>query len=198
MPTFDQWNLLNCSNCKLEPRSIAVNENNLQSCTHCGKQVSVHVYPALLKTLENKVVVDTPVIAEESSCFYHAQKQALVVCDECGRFLCNLCDIEMNGRHVCTACLESPVVAEASVGPKNKFLHYDTIALLLALASILLWFLSPIFSVISLYYCIRHWSTPLSATPRNRWRFVLAALLSIGILCVWGFVVLQLVSGVYS
>ena len=196
MPTFDDWNLLNCSNCKLEPHSIAVNENNLQTCTHCGKQVSVHVYPALLKTLETPVVVDAPVIGEESSCFYHPQKQAMVVCDDCGRFLCNLCDIEMNGRHVCTACLEIPVTNEASVVQKNKFVHYDTIALLWAVACILMWFFSALFSIISLYYCIRHWNTPISATPRNRWRFVVAALFSTGVLCAWGFVLLQLFLGV--
>lgn len=198
MSTLNDWNLLKCSDCKLEPHTILMNEHALQTCEHCGKKISIFVYPALANPPLKVEVPDAPIIAEESSCFYHAGKQASVVCDDCGRFLCNLCDIDIQGRHVCTLCLDNPDISESTSTPKMKQTHYDSIALIWAAACFFLWIFAFIPAGISLYYTIRHWKTPISITHQSRWRFVVATLISIPVLCLSGFFMLQLIGNIFS
>lgn len=40
-------------------------------------------------------------------CSYHADKEAMAACTECGRFICEECRININGKAVCKACIES-------------------------------------------------------------------------------------------
>ena len=72
------------------------------------------------------------VVEGEAACFYHPGKRATVPCGVCGRFLCALCDLELNGRHVCPACLETSRRKGDLRNLDTRRMLYDSAALSLA------------------------------------------------------------------
>lgn len=65
----------------------------------------------------------------EAGCFYHSTKKAAQVCDECGRFLCLLCDVDFNGRHLCPNCLETGQKKGRISKLEKRRVRHDKIAL---------------------------------------------------------------------
>ena len=74
-------------------------------CPRCRAGVEFEVFPALFAGPRLGRAGEALVDASEASCFFHAEKRAAVACESCGRFLCALCDLEMEGRHICPTCL---------------------------------------------------------------------------------------------
>ena len=104
---------------------------------------------------------------DQASCFYHSQKKAVVPCAYCGRFLCALCDVEWDGKHLCPACLETGKKKGKIINHERRRVLYD----------VLFWF--TLFTApIALYIAIRHWNSPTSIVGRSKIRFVLAIMLS--------------------
>ncbi|MDD5707820.1 MAG: B-box zinc finger protein [Kiritimatiellae bacterium] len=156
------------------------------TCGRCGTMAFVRVYPAIYRQNENRQT-SVRAVPGDATCFNHPDKQASSVCDACGRLLCGLCRIDFNERIVCAACLnrERQLVRKRGKGFEAQRVRYDQIALLAALLSPMLWFVSFIVAVFILYLTIRHWRTELSLLPYNRWRLVVASLLAVGILAAW-------------
>lgn len=107
-------------------------------CRGCGHTVQVAVFPAIERVrsgaLPEAIEIDT-----EASCYYHPSSRAAIPCDECGRFLCRLCEIEIDGRHLCPTCFESGVSAN-KLNVETSRTMYDSIALALAtLPTLLTW-----------------------------------------------------------
>jgi hypothetical protein len=115
----------------------------------------------------------------EASCFYHPQSRAAVPCDQCGRFLCSLCDLEIDGRHLCPACLVPAPGAQRTVLLDPRRTMYDTVVLLVAIAPILFWPFLIFSAPATLYLVFRYWKAPRSLVPRTRVRFVIAALFAL-------------------
>ena len=117
----------------------------------------------------------------ESGCFYHPQKKAVRPCDGCGRFLCGLCDCELQGRHFCPACLEAGRTKGKIQSLENQRTLYDSIALALAIYPVVLVF-SIYFTIITapmaLFVAIRYWKSPLGILRRTKTRFVVAIILA--------------------
>jgi len=164
-------------------------EETSTTCGRCGVNTRVLAFPALLRE-------DTPeqtgsrIVADESACFYHANKPARVVCDGCGRFLCALCDIDYRGRHVCASCLESGRAETDGDTFRSRYIHYDTAALAVALFPVVLpffWFFSVISAPVAIFLAIYFWREPMSALPRVRvrWRALLAIALGALQLSLW-------------
>lgn len=40
-------------------------------------------------------------------CHYHEGREAVSACTECGKFICEGCQININGKSVCKTCIES-------------------------------------------------------------------------------------------
>ena len=119
----------------------------------------------------------------EASCFYHPTKKAVLPCESCGRFLCAICDVELNGQHLCPGCLASGKKKGKLKQLENRRTLYDSLALAVAVYPMLLVWPSLVGAPIAIYIAIRHWKAPTSVIPRTRWRAVLAiiiALLQIG------------------
>lgn len=195
MPTFSDLNLLNCTNCMLDVYELDVNSDSPQPCPHCNRKISVHLFPSLVRNPASETHGGQSVIGSESSCYYHPNKSAKVVCDGCGRFLCGLCDIDERGAHQCPGCIERAIENSNGQRGMQRLVRYDTLSLIVCLVGIPLFWMSFITSTISLYYVVRHWRTPLSVQKRYRWRFILAGLFSLGILAGWVFLILGLISG---
>ena len=53
-------------------------------------------------------------------CYYHNDKEVVAACTECGRFICDSCKVNINGKAVCKTCIESGVFEPNSGYKYNK------------------------------------------------------------------------------
>jgi hypothetical protein len=166
-------------------------------CPRCRGRVDITVLPALLRPSTG--ALPQPIQADaEASCFYHAQNRAASPCEECGRFLCRLCEIPMGGKTVCPSCFASGARENKIQDLDRKRTMYDSIALLLAtLPGLMVWpalFTAPA----ALYFVIRYWRAPSSLVPRTRIRYYLAALFALAELAFVGFIIWGISGGRFS
>ena len=125
---------------------------------------------------------------EDASCFYHPRKKAVVPCAQCGRFLCALCDLELDGRHLCPGCVSAARAAGGRAALQNGLLLgnrtlHDKLALAVAALPLIpvFWLFTVLTAPTALVLAIRYWNEPRqSPLPRGRWRLVAAALLALG------------------
>src|SRR5215472_10432910 len=96
-----------CPECHTPVLPSAVNQYSLTSCNGCSSRLEVEVFPALFRQGVPGQAAESLIVEGESSCFFHANKKAVLPCQSCGRFICALCDCELNGDHFCPACLET-------------------------------------------------------------------------------------------
>jgi hypothetical protein len=146
------------------------------------------VFPAMLRPSNGSL--PQPIQTDiEASCFYHAQNRAVSPCEQCGRFLCRLCEIPLGTRTVCPTCFASSARENKIQDLDHKRTMYDSIALLLStLPGLLVWpamFCSPA----ALYFVIRYWRAPSSLVPRTRIRYYLATLCALAELTGIGFII---------
>lgn len=179
-----------CPSCGSAWPVAALNTGRYETCTACGAQVRLHAWPALLRAPENAAPAQAN-LTGEAACFQHPGKMAVAVCDECGRFLCALCDLELNGRHRCASCLQQERTSvQRSTGLfEPRRVLWDNVALSMAALPLLLfmfWFMTLFGAPATLFVVFRFWRRPLSVLPRTRVRFVIAFLLAVGEIIGWG------------
>lgn len=183
---------ITCTKCYRPLPSELFNTPDLTNCPNCGVVLRVDVFPAFFKNITPGRPGETLVVDNESSCFYHPQKKAVIPCDMCGRFLCALCDVDLNGRHLCPSCLESGETKGKLKSLQNHRTLYDGIALRLAIYPMILfffWFFMIITAPIALFIAIRYWNAPSSIVPRTRIRSIIAIILASLQILGWGFFV---------
>lgn len=122
----------------------------------------------------------------DATCFEHTNKRAVALCNRCGRFLCALCEVELDGKVWCPSCLISGDSGNQIQAIEKQRTLFDSIALALAIWPVALFLYPSIFtSPVVVYLSIRYWKKPTSIIPRSKWRFVAAlviALLELGII----------------
>ena len=168
---------IRCGKCHTEIPFTGWNTLNPLPCPGCNTPVQAVVFPSIARELSN----GTPQTKEgegEAGCFYHDSSRATIACEECGRFLCALCDLDSGTRHVCPACFNSHTADPAFV-PRRTL--YDSIALIAALLPNLLLF-TIYFTVFTapavIGFSIWSWKKQSSITPRGNWRFIVALLIA--------------------
>jgi hypothetical protein len=150
----------------------------------------MEVFPAFFQPSASGHAGDPIVMEQEASCFYHPQKKAVVPCDHCGRFLCALCDVELNHQHLCPNCLQSGKKKGKLKSLDNHRVLYDNIAIRLAVypaISLIFWFLTILTAPAALFIAIRYWNAPPSLLPRTRIRFIAAILVALAEIGSWGY-----------
>ncbi|MCL1920329.1 MAG: hypothetical protein FWG50_04505 [Kiritimatiellaeota bacterium] len=198
-----------CLNCKWEARTaldpFEGSAFPLALCPRCGRRGLALVFPAARRGAGGGGA-GVAAAAGDAVCFHHPAKRAEVACEACGRFLCELCHVDLDGRALCAACLaQMHTHSDKTRGAGNATsahvpsrIRYDQIALWCALCAPALSIISFVPAGVALYLCIRHWRTPLSALPRNRWRFVVAGLGAVAVLAGWLAMAGFMVYGVWS
>jgi hypothetical protein len=183
---------LRCAECKWPLPLESWNREFGMACPGCGTRVQAIVFPAIERT-RTGVLPEPLEDQSEASCFYHPLSRAAAPCDECGRFLCRLCELEVDGRHLCPGCFQVGLQARKIRELDTKRTMYDSIALLLAtLPALLIW--PPIVTApASLYFVFRYWKAPGSVAPRTRYRYYLSGVLALAevvgiVLLVWATV----------
>lgn len=184
---------LSCVVCKTAIPTHFYNSISAMPCTKCGAFLETTVFPAIFRAPETGVAPETLTIESESSCFYHANKKAATVCENCGRFLCTLCDVTIANRHLCPACIESGQKKEKIPHLKKSRVLYDDLALSIAVLPMLIFYFTIISAPISLFFSIRYWNAPSSILPRTKIRFVIAIIFALLQILGWTALILYLV-----
>jgi hypothetical protein len=143
------------------------------------------VFPAYFRGPVRGQAAENLLVEGESSCFYHPRKRAVLPCGSCGRFLCALCDVELNGQHLCPACLERGQQKRTLKNLENHRVRYSSIALAVAVIPILVWPLTLFTACAALYLTVRHWKSPGSIVGSSKFPFVLAAFLAVLQVAAW-------------
>src|ERR687886_1007892 len=83
-------------------------------CPDCGVSHEVRLFPAALF----RATADTPESAEEgeATCFDHPSSKAVAACAQCGRFVCQLCAVEIKGSTYCPSCVAAGLSDRGSRG----------------------------------------------------------------------------------
>lgn len=170
---------ISCSRCQEPLPPEAINTPAMTSCLSCGSALRVLVFPAALKPVETGRAGDLILVEGEAGCFYHPEKKAAMTCSHCGRFLCSLCDVEINGEHLCPPCIETGKKKGKLSNLENHRVRHDDVALAIAILPLFFYCVVPLTSPISLYYAIRHWNSPGTILPRTRIRFVVAMIFAV-------------------
>lgn len=166
--------MLNCTNCKTPLNNAAANTRSLVACAACSSLLRVDVFPAINRSLPVGRTGAALEVDKEAGCFYHPRKKATVPCAACGRFLCALCDVSLNGQHMCPACFEKGKTHHKIKNLENHRTCYDSVALMVATVSILIYWFTIFTAPIVIYLTVRHWNTPSSIIPRTKIRFIVA------------------------
>jgi hypothetical protein len=172
---------ISCTKCRASLPPEIFNRPGLVPCPACSSPLQVEIFPALFRRIAPGAAGEALLEETESSCFYHPQKKAVLPCDACGRFLCALCDCELDGRHFCPACVEAGRTKGKIKNLENQRVTYDKLALGLAVFSFVppiiyfCWLTAPM----AIYFSIRHWNSPLSIVGRTKIRFVLAIIIAL-------------------
>jgi hypothetical protein len=152
-------------------------------CTMCGSGNRVRVFPAALGAEPQGRAEKA--VEGEAACFDHAGSRAVSSCSQCGRFVCQLCSVEFAGETWCPSC----VAAGAGRAKQAKAITsrnlYDSMVLVLPLASLLLWPLTLFAAPAALVMGIMKWREPLSLVRRNRWRMGLGMAIAAGEIAAW-------------
>src|SRR5687767_9158321 len=93
-----------CGKCRTPLPDEFINADELLPCPSCATGVRTHLFPAFFREAAKGTSGEAVGGESEAGCFYHAEKRASVVCGSCGRYLCALCDMELDGAHYCPSC----------------------------------------------------------------------------------------------
>jgi len=170
--------VVKCSKCQAILYPDPFNTGRFFPCPSCESSQRVEVFPAILRA-PTATVAEPLLVEGQSSCFYHSSKKASIVCDGCGRFLCGLCDLELNGRHLCPACLETGQKKAKYKDLENSRVRWDYIALAVAILPLLCIWPSIIGGPYALFLVLRHRKTPCGIVGRSGLIFLAAGLLAL-------------------
>ena len=185
--------LLRCDKCQTPLPGATANTGTFVACPACGVSTLVEVFPAFARPVPRGRTSEALASQEDAGCFYHPHKKAVVPCDDCGRFLCALCDLEIDGRHVCPSCIEVARKGGKSLRAGGQRTLHDQVALTVlsggvALSLITVGFATLISAPAVLFMVVRYWNEPKrSPVPRTRARLIFAGILALLQIAGWIF-----------
>ncbi len=174
---------LPCARCQTPLPKWELASGDRAVCTHCGSANTVRVFPAFLAARQ----AARPDAAEEgeAACFDHPGKRAVGSCRQCGRFVCQLCAIQLGEETWCPSCVAAGTGAAKAANTDISRNLYDSIALILPLASFIFWPLTALTGPSTVIFSLLRWRRPLSLVRRFRWRFVAAILIGLAETGAW-------------
>ncbi len=164
-------------------------------CPNCLSRITLEVFPALFRTPAALEASHSGLTGGEACCFEHSTRLAVDACHRCGRFVCTLCEVNMQGQVWCPSCLQLDKAEPAVEQLSRHRVLYDSIALALATWPLLTFYFAALTAPIAIFVVARYWKRPTSLIPRNKWRFVVALILA---LLELGFVVMVIVIAVLA
>jgi hypothetical protein len=155
------------------------------TCTSCSSRNTVRLFPAAL-ALGATARAETALVGE-AACFDHPGKRAVSACQQCGRFVCQLCAVEFGAGVWCPSCVANSSGKARQANADTARMLYDTWALFIPFGLLVIWPLTILSAPAVGALAIMKWKQPISLVRRNRWRFGvgLAAAVVQGGLWLW-------------
>jgi len=174
-----------CPKCQTPLPAISEPGRERHECIACGVISEIETFPAFFQQAAVGQAGERILIEGEAGCFYHSDKKATVHCSGCGRFLCALCDVELNGQHLCLGCLESNQRKGQLAELETRRTVYDSAALSLALWPILIWPFTLVTAPIAAFLAVLSWFRPNSLVRGGRLRSIVALVIATAQIAGW-------------
>ena len=164
-------------------------------CTLCGAPNQAWIFHSALTSAP--LVHPEIALEGEATCYEHPEKRAIGACQRCGRFVCQFCSVEFGSEVLCPTCLmqgsvTGGKVASARLNPSLTM--FDSVALILPLATLIMYPFTVVAAPASLVLSVLKWKQPISPVRPNRWRFVLAIIISLIMIGLWTWGIIYLVA----
>ena len=185
------FKILICPKCKRSLPESQSTKKDILECGYCNTKVSLFLYPHFDKDLLKGKKAENIILSEHASCFFHPEKLAVIHCEECGVFLCSLCDIEIEGKHLCSKCIKKQ--SDNFETLRNSAILYDSILLTMAVIPIFLFWPVIITAPLTIFGCFYYRKKIKTPYKRNLWRLytalVIATLQIVGIIALITFLI---------
>ncbi len=159
---------IQCINCRQPLPDNSFNAG-FKACPNCGATVQARLYPALFRELSTIQAGQIDLVEGESSCFYHEDKKAAVHCAHCGRFLCQLCDMLIENRHLCPQCILSQLSkGQLETLQRGRFLYHNLALSLAVLNWIVGWCMLGLPGMLAIFFGVRAWTAPPAIYQKTR------------------------------
>jgi len=177
---------LTCPKCQADLKDDLAPIGTPKACPSCSRPVEGLIFPSYYRAPSAGKTAEALVATEDAGCFYHPQSRAQVPCDACGRFLCALCDVELQGEHLCPTCLSSGHKKKKIRNLDEGRILYGGMAVAVSLLPLLIfWPLSLITGPLSVFIGIYGWRKPQSITGSRRLSYIVAIILGLAQTGVW-------------
>ena len=163
-------------------------------CAVCQAPLSVWTFPALYRASTPASTGESVQTESESTCYFHPQKRAAESCEKCGRFLCALCDIELDGNHFCPGCTAQGTATGSIQRLENRRILYGPLSFMLAALPLFFAIVTIVTAPAAIYVAIRYWKAPMSLVRPGRVSFIAAILLAVIELVAWAVIITALVT----
>jgi hypothetical protein len=190
-----------CPGCCTPLPRAHFNTGNFERCPTCQAEVQAEVFAAAFRSIGPGQTGERILVEGESSCFYHEQKKAVVPCDACGRFLCALCDVDLNGKHVCPQCLDTGLQKGSLQELETRRAVWDSAALFVAMMPIVVfpfWFMTVITAPIAVLLGVLAYFKPNSILGFSRFKAMAAIVVGVLQMTLWGLMFMGLLEGFFS
>ena len=175
---------ITCTQCRAMIAVPEPSDEMALTCPRCLTPLQAFLFPAFYRPPETATAAAALLTSDEASCFYHPQKQAVRICDGCGRMICSLCAIDMGSEHLCPGCI-SAGRRKAKVALTKERVRYDNVALGLAVASVFMSFFAVIMAPAAIFVAIRYWNSAGGLNGPSRTKNVVAILVAVVALVFW-------------
>jgi hypothetical protein len=174
MPTRD----IRCPACRRPLTEDPATLNSLDRCPACNAPLTIATFPGFRRVPVAGRPAERITGEGEAACFFHASRKAAVPCDDCGRFLCALCDIPVDGRHLCPTCIDTAHKTGTVRGLERSRTRWDA----------MVWYANlglftvvgiPFVTLFNILVTIFRWSAADSRVANVRRRMILGTLVSI-------------------
>ena len=166
-----------CARCSMPLPKWELLNSDSANCPSCGSRNAVRLFPAALA----QSAAARPEAAQEGEavCFDHPGKRAVASCQQCGRFVCQLCSIEFGDGVWCPSCVANSSGKAGKAHSETSRMLYDTWALAIPFVLLVIWPLTLLSAPAVVALAVMKWRQPISLVRRNRWRFVAGLLVAV-------------------
>ncbi len=163
-----------CPKCKAALDGIGDDGEGL--CGACATELEYVVFPAARRARPVARAVRS--VEGDAACFFHAANQAASVCDDCGRYLCAVCEVPgVDDRRLCPPCVSAG--RKRTVQKADEIVAYDSLAITLVLLPILFWPVTLLTAPAAIVLAIIGWKKPRSLVRRGTARLLIAIILAL-------------------
>jgi len=177
--------MIACPNCRTIQSPDRLNTGELFACPNCKTRMGADLFNAFYRPADPAPAQGHVQEQGQAECYNHPGRPAEVACAHCGRLLCALCAVELDGHSLCFDCVKAGREERQAARLDTRRTHHDSLALTLATVPMLFLFPTIVAAPAALYVALRYWKRPPTILPRSRWRYIVAIGLAVAQIAGW-------------